>query len=79
MFGVDDADHCLAHIWQWRYVQSQEKHAGILTVSPRKIYSAVKEGVRAKLHFRHKSGREVEKGDGEIILSEFGEEEEKEE
>lgn len=56
---------------------SQEKNAGILTVSPRKINGIVKEAEKAKLHI--KSGCAVEKGDKEITLSELLEEEEEEE
>lgn len=60
VFNAGDrvCSHCTAHILWRRYLLSQEKHAGCLTVSPTKIYSSVKEGVRAKLHF--KSGCEVE-------------------
>lgn len=52
-FHVEDADHCMACILEKRYLLSQEKHAGKMTVSPRKIYSLEKEGGRAKLHFTH--------------------------
>ena len=47
-------------------------------MSPGKIYSAVKDGARAKLHI--KSGCEVEKGTGEkdYPVSELLEEEEEE-
>lgn len=31
-------------------VETEEKHAGMPTASPRKMYNVVKEGVRSKLH-----------------------------